>query len=93
MRPRDAAAGGAMSKHINVNPDHYKEAGREHQGEDIIHGNERNEFEHTRPGKGRGRPDEPHIPNQETASTPKPVREDERDSGGQPLTSDEGMVD
>jgi hypothetical protein len=27
-----------MSKKNNVNPDHYKVAGRERQGEDIIHG-------------------------------------------------------
>lgn len=27
-----------MSKRINVNPDHYKVAGRERQGEDIVHG-------------------------------------------------------
>jgi len=27
-----------MSKKNNVNPDHYKIAGRERQGEDIIHG-------------------------------------------------------
>jgi hypothetical protein len=26
-----------MSKHINVNPDHYKVAGRERPGEDIDH--------------------------------------------------------
>ena len=26
-----------MSKHINVNPDHYKVAGREHPGEGIPH--------------------------------------------------------
>ncbi|MGH9313103.1 MAG: hypothetical protein ACRD09_12730 [Vicinamibacterales bacterium] len=26
-----------MSKSINVNPDHYKVAGRERQGEDIVH--------------------------------------------------------
>lgn len=26
-----------MSKHINVNPDHYKVAGRERPGEDIQH--------------------------------------------------------
>lgn len=26
-----------MSKNINVNPDHYKVAGRERQGEDIVH--------------------------------------------------------
>jgi hypothetical protein len=84
-----------MSKHINVNPDHYKEAGREHQGHDIVHGNERAEFEHTRPGKDRARPDEPHIPNQERASTPKPIPDEQasEDAGAQPLTSDQGMVD
>ena len=83
-----------MSKHINVNPDHYKEAGRERQGDDIVHGNERNEFEHTRPGRNRGRPDEPHIPNQERASQPKPAEgEHQSDDGAQPLTDDRGMVD
>jgi hypothetical protein len=25
-----------MSKRINVNPDHYKTAGRERQGEDVV---------------------------------------------------------
>jgi hypothetical protein len=82
-----------MSKHINVNPDHYKEAGREHQCDGIIHRNERNEFEHTRPGKDRGRPDAPHIPNQERASTPKPADDQPAEDGGQPLTSDDGVVD
>ena len=28
---------GVMSKKNNVNPDHYKTAGRERQGEDIVH--------------------------------------------------------
>jgi hypothetical protein len=32
-----------VSKNINVNPDHYKSAGRERQGEDILH--ERNKRE------------------------------------------------
>jgi hypothetical protein len=30
-----------MSKRINVNPDHYKVAGRERQGENVIHSTER----------------------------------------------------
>ena len=34
-----------MSKNINVNPDHYKGAGRERQGEDTIHGAQRQLFE------------------------------------------------
>lgn len=34
-----------MSKNINVNPDHYKRAGRERQGEDIVQSAERQVFE------------------------------------------------
>ena len=30
-----------MSKNINVNPDHYKVAGRERQGENVVHGVEK----------------------------------------------------
>jgi hypothetical protein len=30
-----------MSKRINVNPDHYKVAGRERQGENVVHSTER----------------------------------------------------
>jgi hypothetical protein len=37
-----------MSKHINVNPDHYKGAGRERQGEDIVQSEERRVFEQQR---------------------------------------------
>jgi hypothetical protein len=32
-----------MSRHSNVNPDHYKSAGRERQGEDVVHEVERRE--------------------------------------------------
>ncbi len=32
-----------MSRRINVNPDHYKVAGRERQGENIVHEVERRE--------------------------------------------------
>jgi len=32
-----------MSRNINVNPDHYKVAGRERQGENVIHEIERRE--------------------------------------------------
>jgi hypothetical protein len=32
-----------MSRNINVNPDHYKVAGRERQGENVIHEVERRE--------------------------------------------------
>jgi hypothetical protein len=34
-----------MSKNINVNPDHYKSAGRERQGENIVQSAERQAFE------------------------------------------------
>jgi hypothetical protein len=36
-----------MSKHINVNPGQYKVAGRERQGEDIVHDLEKREKEQT----------------------------------------------
>src|SRR3954470_15121733 len=81
----------AVSKHINVNPGQYKEGGREHQGKGIIHGNERDEFEHTKAQT-------PHIPNQERASQPSPSGlEEEPDSADDTtvpkLTDDEGMTD
>jgi hypothetical protein len=40
-----------MSKRINVNPDHYKVAGRARQGEDIVHRDERQAFAAGRPGR------------------------------------------
>ena len=39
-----------MSKHNNVNPDHYKVAGRERQGENVIHAVERREAKRARRG-------------------------------------------
>ena len=33
-----------MSKHINVNPDHYKVAGRERQGDAVIQNLQRQQF-------------------------------------------------
>ena len=84
-----------MSKNINVNPDHYKEAGRERRGKGILHDAERDESERIR-RSGR-RNDQPHIPNQERASTPKTAARPEKQavsSDGAPrLTDDEGMVD
>ena len=46
-----------MSKQNNVNPDHYKVAGRERQGENVIHEVERREARRTRQGKGRAHAD------------------------------------
>jgi hypothetical protein len=37
-----------MSKNINVNPDHYKVAGRERQGEDVVHEVEKREIKRRR---------------------------------------------
>lgn len=67
-----------MSKHINVNPGQYYEGGRERQGEDIVHGHERQEYEQARRGRGYDAR-APHIPNQERASIPKP-----REAGAPP---------
>lgn len=44
-----------MSKHINVNPDHYKVAGRERQGEDVIHEVEKREAKRLRQEESRSR--------------------------------------
>lgn len=60
-----------MSKNINVNPDHYKVAGRERPGEDIVHSEERQALERASRGLRR---QPPHIPNQERASRPRPSR-------------------
>jgi hypothetical protein len=48
-----------MSKNINVNPDHYKVAGRERPGEDVHH--ERNKRELAMEEKARGRQRERHA--------------------------------
>jgi hypothetical protein len=57
-----------MSKNINVNPDHYKVAGRERPGEDVIHSEERRALaRETREPRRQA----PHIPNQERASRPR----------------------
>jgi len=44
-----------MSKRINVNPDHYKLAGRERQGENVIHEVERQEAARLRREEARAR--------------------------------------
>jgi hypothetical protein len=42
-----------MSKHNNVNPDHYKVAGRERPGEGVVHEVERREAKRLRQGQSR----------------------------------------
>lgn len=44
-----------MSKYINVNPDHYKLAGRERQGENVIHDVEKQEAARLRREEARAR--------------------------------------
>ncbi len=50
-----------MSRRINVNPDHYKVAGRERQGENVVHEVERREAERLRRNdrSGHGGPKAP----------------------------------
>lgn len=43
-----------MSKKINVNPGHYKVAGRERQGEDILAGAGKRAFSESRKTQGGG---------------------------------------
>jgi hypothetical protein len=52
-----------MSKHINVNPDHYKVRGRARPGDDIVR-DQRAGLEKGR----RVRQESPRIPNQERSS-------------------------
>lgn len=49
-----------MSKRINVNPDHYKVAGRERQGEDVVHPLEKREIK--RLGREEKRPPRQRTP-------------------------------
>jgi hypothetical protein len=45
-----------MSKNINVNPDHYKVAGRERQGENVVHQVEKSKERRNRTlGKAKGK--------------------------------------
>jgi hypothetical protein len=45
-----------MSKKNNVNPDHYKTAGRERQGEDIVHEVYKRQFTQSKPQTGERHP-------------------------------------
>jgi hypothetical protein len=68
-----------MSKYINVNPDHYKVAGRERQGENIVHRLEKREIARPRSEekqpRGQSRNVEPRgtrSRSKETARTRRP---------------------
>jgi hypothetical protein len=45
-----------MSKNINVNPDHYKVAGRERQGENVVHQVEKQKIKRERGATKRSWP-------------------------------------
>jgi hypothetical protein len=84
-----------MSKQSNVNPNHYKQAGRDRPGEDIVHEQERAELERAEQAR-TSRKKEPHIPNQERSTPGTHTGEaaaDTESSTGTRLTDDEGMVD
>jgi hypothetical protein len=55
-----------MSKNINVNPDHYKVAGRERQGEHVVHQLEKRELARLR------REERPRSSARAKTETPKP---------------------
>jgi hypothetical protein len=70
--------GGFMSKKNNVNPDHYKTAGRERQGEDIVHDIYKRRYTQSRPGAGAharnfilGARDDEHIYKLRIAAEPE----------------------
>lgn len=80
-----------MSKHINVNPGQYTDAGREHQGEGIVHDSERAEDQQTKARTS-------HMPNQERASTLAPSGLEEEpdaadDARAPRLSDDQGLPD
>jgi len=79
-----------MSKKNNVNPDHYKTAGRERQGEDIVHYAYKRRYAQSRSTAGAharnfipGARDEGHIyESQIAAETERRIVEAHRKGGG-----------
>lgn len=67
-----------MSKHSNVNPDHYKVAGRGRQGEETVHTRETQRLSQTRRASTSGpAPRHPH-PARESREAPESGQEEER---------------
>jgi peptide chain release factor subunit 1 len=62
-----------MSKKINVNPDHYKVAGRERQGEDVVHEIEKREVKRLRRAEKRvfGQQRSTKVPKQAPEAAPE----------------------
>jgi hypothetical protein len=79
-----------MSKKNNVNPDHYKTAGRERQGEDIVHDSYKRWYTQSRSAAGAHARnfipralDEEHIyKSQIAAETERLIVEARRKGGG-----------
>jgi hypothetical protein len=70
--PREATHD--MSKNINVNPDHYKVAGRERQGEDVVHELEKRQVKRLRRDEKRVSGPQPSNmpPQQAREAAPEP---------------------
>jgi hypothetical protein len=77
-----------MSKNINVNPDHYKVAGRERQGEQVIHEVEKREIKRQRRDEKRVRNQERRIevPKQPRASAASRRQMPPKSAGGRSTT-------
>ena len=78
-----------MSKKNNVNPDHYKTAGRERQGEDIVHDAYKRWYTQSRSAAGAyarnfipGAHDEEHIYEQVKPEAVRPIVVTRRKRGG-----------
>lgn len=79
-----------MSKKNNVNPDHYKTAGRERQGEDIVHDVYKRWYAQSRSAAGAGAwnsipgaPYEKHVyESQAAAEIERRINEAHRKGGG-----------
>jgi hypothetical protein len=61
-----------MSKYNNVKPDHFKTAGREPQGRDVVHDVQRQQFAES---KVREKRDDPGTGHQDVAAPPSPDTE------------------
>jgi hypothetical protein len=77
-----------MSKQINVNPDHYKVAGRERQGENVVHEVEKRALARLRREERQVGPD-PKARNTQRTQTTQKTRKARRTAA---VTADAGGV-
>jgi len=61
-----------MSKHINVNPDHYKTAGRERPGKDVLVDQEKRDLARSKKSSRTARRAEARPPGPTKRSTARP---------------------